>query len=167
MSLAEGEHRAFLLCHLGPTSGLIKSFVSKLDKIQILSWVYHLGEIRGQSPHFLPMVFALIFRDPFTEEYFFNKSQERKETKSLMGNCHFSYCATSCTLSHLVVSDPFMTPIACQVPLSMEFSRQGHWSRLPFPSLGDFPNPGIEPGSPALAGAYFTTGLPGKPCATS
>ncbi|XP_060266156.1 formiminotransferase N-terminal subdomain-containing protein isoform X6 [Ovis aries] len=41
---------------------------------------------------------------------------------------------------------------AYQVPLSMEFSRQEYWSRLPFPSPGDLPNAGIEPMSPALAG---------------
>ena len=35
-------------------------------------------------------------------------------------------------------------------PLSMEFSRQESWSEKPFPSPGDLPNPGIEPGSPAL-----------------
>ena len=35
--------------------------------------------------------------------------------------------------------------IACQAPLSMGFSRQEYWSGLPFPSLGDLPNPGIEP----------------------
>ena len=34
--------------------------------------------------------------------------------------------------------------------LSMEFSRQEYWSGLRFPSPGDLPNPGIEPGSPAL-----------------
>ena len=39
---------------------------------------------------------------------------------------------------------------ACQVPLSMEFSRQGYWSRLPFPSPGDLPNPGIKYASPML-----------------
>ena len=32
----------------------------------------------------------------------------------------------------------------------MGFSRQEYWSGLPFPSLGDLPDPGIEPGSPAL-----------------
>ena len=32
----------------------------------------------------------------------------------------------------------------------MEFSRQEYWSGLPFPSPGDFPDPGIKPGSPAL-----------------
>ena len=46
----------------------------------------------------------------------------------------------------------FATPwtIAYQAPWSMEFSRQKYWSGLPFPSPGDLPNPGIEPGSPAL-----------------
>ena len=40
--------------------------------------------------------------------------------------------------------------VACQAPLSMGFPRQKCWSRLPFLSPGDFPNPGIEPRSPAL-----------------
>ena len=40
--------------------------------------------------------------------------------------------------------------VARQPPLSMEFSRQEYWSRLPFLSLGDLPHPGIEPRSPAL-----------------
>ena len=40
--------------------------------------------------------------------------------------------------------------IACQAPLSMRFSWQEYWSGWPFSSLGDFSNPGIEPGSPAL-----------------
>ena len=40
--------------------------------------------------------------------------------------------------------------VAHQVPLSMEFSGQAYWSGWPFPSPGDLPNPGIEPGSPAL-----------------
>ena len=53
------------------------------------------------------------------------------------------------------MSNFFATPwiIACQAPLSMGFSRQEYWSRLPFPSLGFLPGPGIEPTSlmpPAL-----------------
>ena len=46
----------------------------------------------------------------------------------------------------------FATPwtVAYQAPLSLGFSRQEYWSRLPFPSPGDLPNPGIEPRSPAL-----------------
>ena len=52
---------------------------------------------------------------------------------------------------------------AHQAPLSMRFSRQGYWSRLPFPSPGDLPNPGIEPGSPALQVDSLPTELQGKP----
>ena len=40
--------------------------------------------------------------------------------------------------------------VAYQAPPSMGFSRQEYWSGLPFPSPADLPNPGIEPGSPAL-----------------
>ena len=40
--------------------------------------------------------------------------------------------------------------LARQAPLSMGFSRQEYWSGFPFPSPGDFPNPGIETKSPAL-----------------
>ena len=46
---------------------------------------------------------------------------------------------------------------ARQAPLSMGFSRQESWSGLPFPTPGDHPKPGIEPGSPSLAGAFLTT----------
>ena len=48
--------------------------------------------------------------------------------------------------------------VTCQVPLSMGFSRQEHWSGLLFTPSGDLPHPGIESVSPALAGelAPFT-----------
>ena len=60
----------------------------------------------------------------------------------------------------------FATPwtVARQAPLSMGFSRQEHWSGLPFSPPGDLP--GIKPpssASPALAGGFFTTAPPGKP----
>ena len=46
----------------------------------------------------------------------------------------------------------FVTPwtVAYQVPPSMRFSRQDCWSGVTFPSSGDLPDPGIEPGCPAL-----------------
>ena len=51
---------------------------------------------------------------------------------------------STCVLSHVWL---FVAPqtVARQAPLSMEFSRQEYWSRLPFPTLGDLPNPGMEP----------------------
>ena len=49
------------------------------------------------------------------------------------------------SLSHIQL---FATPwtVAYQAPPSMGFSRQEYWSGLPFPSPGDLPDPGIEPG---------------------
>ena len=44
----------------------------------------------------------------------------------------------------------------------MGFSRQEYWSGLPFSSPGDLPNPGIEPGSPALQADALTSEPPGK-----
>ena len=52
--------------------------------------------------------------------------------------------------------------VALQALLSMGFSRQEHWSGLPFPSPGDLPNPGIEPGSPALQADALSSEPPGK-----
>ena len=47
----------------------------------------------------------------------------------------------------------------------MEFSRQEYWSGLPFSSLGELPDPGIEPGSSYFAGRFFfvPSEPPGKP----
>ena len=47
-------------------------------------------------------------------------------------------------------SCPTLWTVAREAPLSMGFSRQEYWSGLPFPTLGDFPNPGIEPRPPVL-----------------
>ena len=52
-------------------------------------------------------------------------------------------------LSHVRL---FVTPwmAAHQAPLTMGFSRQENWRRLPFPPPEDLPDPGIKPESPAL-----------------
>ena len=53
----------------------------------------------------------------------------------------------------------FVTPwtVAYHSPQSMELSRQEYWSGLPFPSPGDLPHPGIEPGSPAFQADALTS----------
>ena len=51
--------------------------------------------------------------------------------------------------------------VACQAPLSMEFSRPEYWSGQLFPSPGDVPNPGIEPMSPTLQEDSLPTEPPG------
>ena len=73
-------------------------------------------------------------------------------------------CLCACAQLCLTLCDTWT--IACQAPLSMEFSRQAHWSGLSFPTPLDLPNPGIEPmplASPSMAGRFFTTVPPGKP----
>lgn len=74
-----------------------------------------------------------------------------------------AYSAKECTghrvksLSHARL---FATPwtAARQAPLSLGFSRQEYWSRLPCPPSGDLPDSGIKPTSrmsPVLAGGFF------------
>ena len=70
-------------------------------------------------------------------------------------------CVLSC-FSHVQL---FATPwtVAHQALLSLGFSRQEYWSGFPFPSPGDLPDPGIEPGSPALQADSSPPEPPGKP----
>ena len=52
--------------------------------------------------------------------------------------------------------------VAHKTPQSIEFFRQEYWSGLSFPSPGDLPDPGIEPGSPALQADSLPTEPPGN-----
>ena len=87
---------------------------------------------------------TVLFR---TEGFFTQRRKERKKMKSLSRVWAF---ATPWT-------------VACQVPLSMGFSRQEYWSGLLFPSPGDLPGPGIEPGSPTLQADSLLSESPGNP----
>ena len=64
----------------------------------------------------------------------------------MLGNSSF------CLLSSVSYAQLFVTPwtIACQAPLSMEFSKKEYWTGLPFPPPRDLPNPQIESMFPAL-----------------
>ena len=84
---------------------------------------------------------------------------------------HTDFCVCVCVcvcvqlLSHVWL---FAAPWAAaqQSLLFMVFSRQEHWSELPFLSPGDLPHPGIEVASlesPPLSGRFFTTVPPGEP----
>ena len=53
--------------------------------------------------------------------------------------------------------------VAHEAPLSMGFPRQEYWSGLPFPSLGDFSDPGIEPWSLAFQIDSLPSELSGSP----
>ena len=56
-------------------------------------------------------------------------------------------CMHAQSLSHVQLFVTLWT-VACQDPLSIGFFRQEYCSGLPFPPLGDLPDPGIEPASP-------------------
>ena len=71
-----------------------------------------------------------------------------------------------------LITEPYPTlfatlwTVARLAPLSMGLPRQEYWRGLPFPSPGDLLDPGIKPvspGSPPLAGRFFTTEPPGSP----
>ena len=86
------------------------------------------------------------------------------------GSWHCVYiCVCVHMLSHVWLFATLWT-VAHQAALSMEFSRQEHWSGLPFPLPGEFSQPRdrtLSLASPALAGRFFTTVPPGKPPSNS
>ena len=74
------------------------------------------------------------------------------------GYLHICYAVLSRFSRVRLLATPWT--VVHQAPLSLELSRQENWKGLPFPSPGDFPNPGISPESlmsPVLAGGFFTT----------
>ena len=100
-----------------------------------------------------------------TKETFHAKMDTIKERNS-MGLTEAEDTKKRAVLSRSVMSKTLCDPMHCspQVPLSMGFSRQEYWNRLPFPPPGKLPDPGVEPEcpvTPELAGRFFTTELPG------
>ena len=78
--------------------------------------------------------------------------------------CYAMLCYAKSLQSCPTLCDPIDG--SYQAPPSLGFSRQEHWSGLPFPPPGDLLDPRIEPlslVSPASAGEFFTTEPPGKP----
>ena len=125
-----------------------------------------------ETEHYLTLPLTLKFQSFYStvdlsEDYFMlvnDVTVISSGTKSLGGSslkttfvqiCRTFYKITGLTwsevklLSHVRL---FATPwtVAYHAPPSMGFSRQEYWNGLPFPSPEDLPNPGIEPGSPAL-----------------
>ena len=82
---------------------------------------------------------TLCLKCPIKELFYFVGILELFDILTLCASC-----VLSC-FSHIRLFATLST-VACLAPLSMGFSRQECWSGLPFPSSGDLPNPGIEPG---------------------
>ena len=114
--------------------------------------------IRLIIPH---VFFMMIIYSPNIIEGFGHKGTSptgKRDTRvdscpAVWGECARGYwnteeCVRTCMLSHLWLCDPVDSPG------SMGFSRQEYWNGLPFSSPRDFPDPGIEPTSLALAGGF-------------
>ena len=71
-------------------------------------------------------------------------------------------CVHACARMHMCVCVHVSHSVMFD-SLSVEFSKQEHWSGLPFPSPGDLPNPGIKPGPPALQADPIASESPGQP----
>ena len=84
----------------------------------------------------------------YIEYRYCNSLERRFGIKKMLKRYSKVYlCSVTSVVSQLFVT---LRTVACQAALSMGFSRQEYWSGLPCPSLGDLPNPGIEPVALAL-----------------
>ena len=103
------------------------------------------------------------------ENYFMKSNIYPQQTLRKLGNKQEAfnikkYLLLLCVRSVMSASAIPQT-IACQSLLSVGYSTQEYWSGLPFPSARVLPDPRIEHASlvsPALAGRFFTTQLPGR-----
>ena len=137
-------------------SGILSFF--KLNNIPLLIFIPHFVYpfICQRTPGLLPPL-----------SYYELCCSVHECTSRSSSPCFFVYIPRSekskCwSLSHVQLS---VTPwtITNPAPLSMGFSRQEYWSGLPFPSPGDLPDLGIEPGSPALQEDSLPSEPSGKP----
>ena len=112
---------------------------------------------------FLSFYFLSYFFKHFTHAYFMFSSDHLKFLECLS----LIFIVSGAARSYPTLSNPMdWAHQAHQAPLFMGFSRQEHWSGLPFLSLGELPHPGIKtpsPVSPALAGRFYQLVPPGKP----
>ena len=123
-----------------------------------LSWIFFFSDLplQGKSEvvhatqEQVSKLTAVLLSSVSTQHFSYQLSTQEEKVKVN----HAQSCPT--------LETPWTTA-AYQAPLSMGFSRQGNWSGLPFPSPGDLPNPGIEPGSPALQADALPSESPGKP----
>ena len=140
------------------------------------TWVQSLGQEDPLEEEMATHSSILAWRIPRTEEPGELQSMgSQRVGHSWTTNTNSSYYLFTCILSWMFLRNTseckllscvrlFMTlwTVACQAPLSMEFSWPGYWRGKPLPCTGDLPNPGIEPRSPTLQADSLPSELPGK-----
>ena len=92
-------------------------------------------------------------------------TQNHVKTQGFLHLINVECCVCVCVCLLFSHVQPSATPqtIPHQAPLSMEFSRQQHWSGQPLPSPGDLPEPGIESRFPVLQADSLPPESPGSP----
>ena len=125
--------------------------------------IYILNLVTFPFGCFIEIIF--LFMEDLSEN--FKKGKAFESHYPAWASGYFFDVTVECHACCSVSSDSFATPwtVACSAPLSMVFPRLEYWSRLPFLTPGDLPDPGIKPTpivSPALTGRLFTTVPPGE-----
>ena len=118
------------------------------------------------SSWFFLILFPFFFSLPFPSNQFIWLSKKISRLHSFLSFL-MPLCVCVCVCAKLLQSClTLRDPMDCSMPGSSvhSFSRQVYWSGLSCPPPGALPDPGIEPVSPAMAGGFFTTEPPGKPC---
>ena len=105
------------------------------------------------SLHFILCGVCSVFKCSF-DEFVWEKVASASYSSAILAPPAFHSwtlaVATVVKFAQLYPTFFFFWTVACQAPLSMEFSKEEHWSGLSFPSPGDFPNSGVKLRSPAL-----------------
>ena len=129
---------------------------SSMPKIQWLCW--HSPRFLLSPPH---VIFFILMQTLSSKEHVIFPFCLSAVTLADIYQPHFLWKWKWKSLSCVWL---FVTPwtVACQAPLSMEFSRQEYWSGLSFSSPGDLPNTGVEPRSPALQADSLPLSLQGR-----
>ena len=95
--------------------------------------------------------------------YLHTHTQACSYAQSCLTLCDPMDCSLPGSSAHGIFQARTLGTVVCQAPLSIGLSRQELWSELPCPHPRDLPNPGIEPGSPALEADSLPPEPPGKP----
>ena len=113
--------------------------------------------------HDIPLPFALfssLFSFSMTasaEVSIYRAPMHLLESHSPRSYLNYMCCVLSCSVVYDSLRPHGLQPF--RLLCSCGFSKQEYWSGLPFPSLGDLPDPGIEPAPSAWAGGFFTAEL--------
>ena len=126
--------------------------------------IFPIDSSMSQSFYVSPLLlFRTCFLKQTPKEHRKTVSHIKSQTPEFVAGCHTGGLGGLGLVAQLCPTLAAPWTVAHQAPVSMGFSRQEDWSGLPFPSPGDLPNPGMEPGSPEFEADSLSTEPQGKP----